>query len=77
LSLSVIRKVTAMKDEKKKTSSEWTVMIGKNPKKFNSFEEALLFADNSEIKGTRAVDFTNLRIIVIPSIDRTKRDIAS
>ncbi|MBA3994894.1 MAG: hypothetical protein C0469_15345 [Cyanobacteria bacterium DS2.3.42] len=66
-----------MKDEKKKTPSEWTVMIGKNPKKFSSFEEALLFADTSEIKGTRAVDFTNLRIIVIPSIDRAKRDLAS
>ncbi len=66
-----------MKDEKKKTPSEWTVMIGKTPKKVSSFEEAVLFADTSDIKGTRAVDFTNLRIIVIPSIDRTKRDLAS
>ncbi len=64
-----------MKNEKKKTS-EWTVLIGKNPKKCHSFEEALLFADTSEIKGTRAVDFTNQRITVIPSIVR-KRDIAS
>lgn len=65
-----------MKDEKKKTT-EWTVLIGKNPKKCDTFEEALLFADTSDIKGTRAVDFTNQRIIVIPSIDRTKRNIAS
>ncbi len=65
-----------MKDETKKPS-DWTVTVGKNPKKFNTFEEALLFADTSEIKGTRAVDFTNRRIIVIPTIDRMKRDIAS
>lgn len=63
-----------MKREKK--STEWTVTLGKKSKTFESFEEALLYADSSEIKGTRAVDFTNQRIIVIPSVSREKRDIA-
>lgn len=68
------RKVTAMKKEKK--STEWTVTLGKKSKTFTSFEEALSFADSSEVKGTRAVDFTNQRIIVIPTVNRDKRDIA-
>jgi len=64
-----------MKQEKKK-NSEWTVTIGKSKKTFDSFEEALRFADTSETKGTRAVDFTGQRIIVIPAITREKKDIA-
>ncbi|MBX9949048.1 MAG: hypothetical protein K2Y39_07790 [Candidatus Obscuribacterales bacterium] len=63
-----------MKKEKK--PSEWTVTLGKKAKTFESFEDALLFADSSEVKGTRAVDFTNQRIIVIPTVRRDKRDIA-
>lgn len=61
--------------KKDKKTSEWTVTIGKSKKTFESFEDALRFADNSETKGTRAVDFTGQRIIVIP-ISRPKKDIA-
>lgn len=63
-----------MKNEKK--PSEWTVTLGKKSKLFESFEDALLFADSSKVKGSRAVDFTNQRIIVIPTVRRDKRDIA-
>lgn len=65
-----------MNNEKTKKPAEWTVTIGKVKKNCESFEEALLFADTNEVKGTRAVDFTNQRIIVIPSVIREKRDIA-
>ncbi len=64
-----------MKNEKK-PKTEWTVMIGKKPKSFSTFEEALRFADTSQTKGTRAVDFTGKRIIVIPSAGSNNRDIA-
>lgn len=63
-------------NEEKKDTSEWTVSIGKKPKSFSTFEEALRFADMSEVKGTRAVDFTGKRIIIIPTSDQKKRDIA-
>ncbi|MCC6978529.1 MAG: hypothetical protein IT343_09410 [Candidatus Melainabacteria bacterium] len=62
--------------KKDKKTSEWTVTIGKSRKTFDSFEEALRFADNSQTKGTRAVDFTGQRIIVIPTATRPKKDIA-
>jgi hypothetical protein len=63
-----------MKNEKKQPA-EWTVTLGKKTKTFETFD-ALKYADSSEIKGTRAVDFTNQRIIVIPTVNREKRDIA-
>lgn len=64
-----------MKNEKKQPA-EWTVTLGKKPKTFETFEDALKYADSSDIKGTRALDFTNQRIIVIPTVNREKRDIA-
>jgi len=64
-----------MKNEKKR-SDTWTVNLAKKSKTFDTFEDALKFADSSEIKGTRAVDFTNRRIMVIPTVKQDKRNIA-
>lgn len=64
-----------MKNEKKRPDT-WIVTLAKKSKCFDTFEDALKFADSSEMKGTRAVDFTNRRIMVIPTVAREKRDIA-